>query len=36
MRNHRPHRIVIIFRGPPGSGKSFLANLIKVGDKFWD
>ncbi|XP_014255755.1 YLP motif-containing protein 1 isoform X2 [Cimex lectularius] len=28
-RNSRPPRIVIIIRGPPGSGKSFLAKLIK-------
>ncbi|KAK5643653.1 hypothetical protein RI129_007498 [Pyrocoelia pectoralis] len=28
-RYNRPPRIVIILRGPPGSGKSFLAKLIK-------
>ena len=28
-RNHRPHKIVICLRGPPGSGKSLFANLIK-------
>src|SRR5207245_1078103 len=29
-RNKRPHQIVIILRGLPGSGKSFVAKLIKV------
>ncbi|XP_018571629.1 YLP motif-containing protein 1 isoform X2 [Anoplophora glabripennis] len=28
-RFHRPPRIVIILRGPPGSGKTYLAKLIK-------
>lgn len=28
-REHRPRKLVIILRGPPGSGKSFIANLIK-------
>lgn len=28
-RTNRPDKIVIILRGPPGSGKSFLAKLIK-------
>ncbi|RNA27295.1 ylp motif-containing 1 [Brachionus plicatilis] len=28
-RERRPHKLVIILRGPPGSGKSFIANLIK-------
>ncbi|KAF2884051.1 hypothetical protein ILUMI_22116 [Ignelater luminosus] len=28
-RYNRPPRLVIILRGPPGSGKSFLAKLIK-------
>jgi YLP motif-containing protein 1 len=28
-RDTRPHKLCIILRGPPGSGKSFLANLIK-------
>lgn len=28
-RGRRPHKLVVILRGPPGSGKSFIANLIK-------
>nr|XP_018904410.1 PREDICTED: uncharacterized protein LOC109035292 isoform X2 [Bemisia tabaci] len=28
-RNNRPTKIVIILRGPPGSGKSYVAKLIK-------
>ena len=30
-RYGRPSKIVVILRGPPGSGKSHLARLIKVG-----
>jgi replication-associated recombination protein RarA len=26
----RPSKIAVIFRGPPGSGKTHIANLIKV------
>lgn len=29
-RQNRPPKIAIILRGPPGSGKSFVAKLIKV------
>lgn len=29
-RQNRPSKIAIILRGPPGSGKSFVAKLIKV------
>lgn len=29
-RQNRPLKIAIILRGPPGSGKSFVAKLIKV------
>lgn len=29
-RDNRPPKIAIILRGPPGSGKSFVAKLIKV------
>ena len=29
-RQNRPPKIVVILRGPPGSGKSFIAKLIKV------
>lgn len=29
-RNNRPGKIVVILRGPPGSGKTFVAKLIKV------
>jgi YLP motif-containing protein 1 len=29
-RNTRPERIVLIMRGPPGSGKSHVAKMIKV------
>ena len=28
-RMHRPNKFVIILRGPPGSGKSYVAKLIK-------
>jgi hypothetical protein len=28
--DERPPKIVLIFRGLPGSGKSYLTNLIKV------
>lgn len=36
-RYNRPPRIVIILRGPPGSGKTFLAKLIKDKEvrKLW-
>ena len=29
-RTTRPGRLVIMLRGPPGSGKTFVAKLIKV------
>lgn len=29
-RTKRPSKIMIVIRGPPGSGKSFVAKLIKV------
>lgn len=29
-RKSRPKKVVIILRGPPGSGKSYVAKLIKV------
>lgn len=29
-RQNRPSKIAVILRGPPGSGKSFVAKLIKV------
>jgi SpoVK/Ycf46/Vps4 family AAA+-type ATPase len=29
-RATRPARLVIMLRGPPGSGKTFVAKLIKV------
>ncbi|XP_078001221.1 uncharacterized protein LOC144453752 [Glandiceps talaboti] len=28
-RKHRPKQIVIIFRGPPGSGKTYVSKLVK-------
>jgi YLP motif-containing protein 1 len=31
-RATRPARLVIMLRGPPGSGKTFVAKLIKVGE----
>lgn len=33
-RKTRPPRLVIIMRGPPGSGKTFLAKLIKDKEVF--
>ena len=30
----RPAQIAIIFRGPPGSGKSYAAKLIKVANLY--
>ena len=32
-REKRPHKILIIMRGLPGSGKSFLTNLIKMEEE---
>lgn len=29
-RERRPPRIVVILRGPPGSGKTYVAKLMKV------
>lgn len=30
-RQGRPDRLVVMVRGPPGSGKSYVSRLIKVG-----
>lgn len=30
-RHCRPIKLVVIMRGPPGSGKTYTAKLIKVG-----
>ena len=30
-RKHRPPQIVVILRGLPGSGKTYVGKLIKVG-----
>ena len=30
-RKARPERIVVIVRGPPGSGKSYASKLLRVG-----
>ena len=32
-RKHRPPQIVVILRGLPGSGKTYVGKLIKVKDK---
>lgn len=33
-RDRRPAKMVFILRGPPGGGKSYIANLIKVKQDF--
>ena len=33
-RTARPPRIVVIVRGPPGSGKTYVSKLLKVNSLF--